>query len=939
MLTLVLLSRLVQRRISAASIETWQFPLFPFDVHALVYFVGVLLSQVALCWTTAVALGVLAERWRFGRRRVGRTLAGAALWLAPTALLLLFAPAARPPSPASWATVAAALAAFGLLAGTLRRFYRHTTYATRLVLLFAALAAPPLAAYPLTASAADAAARTLVETEFAPAILHQPQAVHATLTQALSEIDGLAQLEALLSGSPTSDGAGAFAVWSRTSLAASRLTSEVELYGPDRRLVGRFALNLPEPPYEEPPIWAGTTCDWSVFGEVTRLGAGERILLTAERGVCGPAGSIVGAIVVKAVADYRALPFVSSSSPYTQALRGANASAATRLAGLEVVVYGWSGNPHFTSGGIAWPVSEAIAARLYATRDPFWEDRTAGGVAYRVYYVSDRRGFYALGYPRPTFMEHATRLAEMTAIVAVLLVILLAGATAYAPFLRTRAAPLPALLHEMRTSFYRKLFLFFVLSAVGPLVLLALAFGAYTSARIQADVESEAAGLVTVARRLFEELTAIEGRSGGPPAPATDALLVAIRQIIDQDVNLFVGPRLVATSQRDLFDTGLLPTRTPAAAYREIALGRLPAYVGEDRIGDFTYLVAAAPVPGRGRDTIISVPLGTRQREIEREIDALNRRVLVGAVVVALFAAGLGASVAARVSDPVARLTRAARQISAGRLDVRIVADTADELRRLVDDFNLMTEMLAADRAELARTQQLKAWAQMARQVAHEIKNPLTPIQLAAEHLQRVHQDRARPLGPVFDQCVTTILGQVRLLRRIASDFSNFASESTPRVESVPAGDLIDGVLAPYGMGLPASVRIETDVAPALPAVQVDRTLIARALTNLVENALQAMPAGGTIRVSARREDAFVAVAVEDTGVGMTADDVRRAFEPYFSTKTGGSGLGLPNAKRYVELSGGTIALASEPGRGTTITLRLPVARPGAGAGDGTPTQ
>ena len=167
--------------------------------------------------------------------------------------------------------------------------------------------------------------------------------------------------------------------------------------------------------------------------------------------------------------------------------------------------------------------------------------------------------------------------------------------------------------------------------------------------------------------------------------------MVWIGQVIGQDVNLFDGPHLVATSQRDLFDSGLLPVRTPAAAYRAIALNRAPTFVVPDRLGSFQYLVAAAPVPARGRDAVLSVPLALRQREIEREIDELYRGVLVGAVIVVLFAAGLGASVAGRISDPVARLTRAARQIAAGRLDVRVVADTADELRRLVDDFNTMT--------------------------------------------------------------------------------------------------------------------------------------------------------------------------------------------------------------------------------------------------------
>jgi nitrogen fixation/metabolism regulation signal transduction histidine kinase len=143
---------------------------------------------------------------------------------------------------------------------------------------------------------------------------------------------------------------------------------------------------------------------------------------------------------------------------------------------------------------------------------------------------------------------------------------------------------------------------------------------------------------------------------------------------------------------------------------------------------------------------LITVPLASRQRDIERQIDELTQGVLTGAVFLVLFAAALGASVAARVSDPVARLSRATRLVAAGRFDERLEADTADELGRLVDDFNTMTRMLAAQRAELARANQLKAWAEMARQVAHEIKNPLTPIQLAAEHLQRVHEDAHRRL-------------------------------------------------------------------------------------------------------------------------------------------------------------------------------------------------
>jgi nitrogen fixation/metabolism regulation signal transduction histidine kinase len=548
-----------------------------------------------------------------------------------------------------------------------------------------------------------------------------------------------------------------------------------------------------------------------------------------------------------------------------------------------------------------------------------------------VYFANDRAGIYALGYPVASWFRHTARLAEIATVMAGVFVILLIGATLYAPFTQRHNAPLRVLVTEIRTSFYRKLFLFFVLAAIVPVVLLTLAFGAYMGNRFQADVEYEASAVATVARRVFEELAAAERTPDQPMALPNDDMMVWIQQVIEQDVNLYQAAHLAATSQRDLFDSGLLPQRTPASAYRAIVLRRQPAYVAEDRIGAFQYLVAAAPV-ATSREAVLSVPLALRQREIAQQLEQLNRGMLVAAVVVILFAAGLGASVAGRVSDPVARLTRATRQIAAGRLDVRIVADTADELRRLIDDFNSMAQTLAAQRTELARTNQIKAWAEMARQVAHEIKNPLTPIQLAAEHLQRVHEDRGRPVGPVLDECVSTIVRQVRLLRQIASEFSNFAAQPTARLTAEPVSRLIDDVLEGYRVG--GRVELTADIPRDLPEVLVDRTLILRALTNIVENAMQAMPNGGTLRVSAERDPQGVRLAISDSGVGMDAVAVERAFEPYFSTKTAGSGLGLANAKRNIELCGGTIALASQPGAGTTVTIMLAAAPVPAAAAD-----
>jgi signal transduction histidine kinase len=213
----------------------------------------------------------------------------------------------------------------------------------------------------------------------------------------------------------------------------------------------------------------------------------------------------------------------------------------------------------------------------------------------------------------------------------------------------------------------------------------------------------------------------------------------------------------------------------------------------------------------------------------------------------------------------------------------------------------------------------------MARQVAHEIKNPLTPIQLSAEHLRRVHTDRGEPLGEVLDGCVDAILGQVRLLRQISAEFSSFASAPTAKPAPVDVPELVADVINPYRTGLADRIEIRNHVVRPLPPVFVDRTLVARSLANIVENALHAMPGAGTLTIDASTDDGFVALLVNDTGVGMDEEALARVFEPYFSTKSTGTGLGLPIARRNIELSGGTISVQSEKGHGTTVTIRLPI--------------
>jgi signal transduction histidine kinase len=236
--------------------------------------------------------------------------------------------------------------------------------------------------------------------------------------------------------------------------------------------------------------------------------------------------------------------------------------------------------------------------------------------------------------------------------------------------------------------------------------------------------------------------------------------------------------------------------------------------------------------------------------------------------------------------------------------------------------------VLLEDVTEIVRSGRLAAWAEMARRVAHEVKNPLTPIQLAVEHVRRLWQANDPRFGAVLSECLDNIQGQVRALRQIATEFSTYARLPALRVEPTGVSEFLGHALRPYLASPPMRIDIASVVPPGLPEILVDRAVMTRVLVNLVENALQAMPDGGRLEVSAHSVSGNgrpgVKIAVRDSGVGIPPDILSRIFEPYFSTKSGGTGLGLAIARRAVEEHGGLIDIQSRPGAGTLVTLFLP---------------
>ena len=418
-----------------------------------------------------------------------------------------------------------------------------------------------------------------------------------------------------------------------------------------------------------------------------RFFAEERRILHAGRAICGDDGRPAGSIIVHAILDYGkpAVYSVTESVRRVDATPGRDARRGDRPDAMwSFAFYGWSRTPLYASGPTAWPLDDAVFAQVEQTRAPVWDRLQRGTTNYDVYLLNDRGGIYALGFPVASPLAHFVNLAEITMLAWGTYLLLLVTSAGFGWFSR-RGTTARALLREIRASFYRKLLLAFIAATVVPVAALAVATRTYVADVMRANVEQEAIRTAAAARRVVEDFVAPRAALQG--ANVDDNLMVWVSRLIDQDVNLFSGTRLVATSERNLFASGLLPTRTPADVYRALDLRNEATTVVREQIGTLNYLVAGTSVATQQLEAVLTVPLTSRELQIEDQIDALDRQVLLGALCFMFGGAAIGYWLAERIADPVNRLTRATRRLARGDLDARIATTSSDELRRFGSGF------------------------------------------------------------------------------------------------------------------------------------------------------------------------------------------------------------------------------------------------------------
>jgi nitrogen fixation/metabolism regulation signal transduction histidine kinase len=280
--------------------------------------------------------------------------------------------------------------------------------------------------------------------------------------------------------------------------------------------------------------------------------------------------------------------------------------------------------------------------------------------------------------------------------------------------------------------------------------------------------------------------------------------------------------------------------------------------------------------------------------------------------------------IAARVSRPIEQLARASQSVADGNWDVRVPERGRDELAVLARTFNHMTAELAGQRERLVQSERVAAWRELARRLAHELKNPLFPLQLTVENLTRARLLPESEFDEIFQESTRTLGMEIANLKKIIGRFSDFSKMPKPELERIDAADLIDRVRSLYSSGSGNNIKLRVDIACEPMPLDGDPELLHRALSNLVLNAMDAMPDGGTVTISARPAGNAIEIRISDTGQGLTPEECDRLFTPYYTTKQHGTGLGLAIVQSVVADHAGTIAVDSRAGGGATFTITLP---------------
>lgn len=407
-------------------------------------------------------------------------------------------------------------------------------------------------------------------------------------------------------------------------------------------------------------------------------------------------------------------------------------------------------------------------------------------------------------------------------------------------------------------------------------------------------------------------------------------LLSQFSYIFFTDINVYTPQgNLIASSQMRMFNEGLISRRIDPRAYVHVDLLGQVEFVSHESVGSMDYLSAYAPFYNDRGELLayVNLPYFARQTELEDEISSFMVAVINLFVLVFLFAILFGLFISQWITLPLRAIRKSLAAIELGKTNRVVGYSARDEIGLLVDEYNAKVSELEHNAERLAKSERESAWREMAKQVAHEIKNPLTPMKLSIQHLLRSVEQNGEVDRERIEKLAQNLIEQIDTLSSIANAFSNFARMPRARADRFDLAATLRTTLGLFeGFD---RIDLNLDIRTDEPATVIaDKEQIARVFNNLIKNAIQSIPdtRRGRVKVVLIATDGGFACSVVDNGSGIPEEVRGKMFVPSFTTKSRGMGLGLAISKNIVEQAGGRIDFTTETGRGSTFTVWLPAA-------------
>lgn len=394
------------------------------------------------------------------------------------------------------------------------------------------------------------------------------------------------------------------------------------------------------------------------------------------------------------------------------------------------------------------------------------------------------------------------------------------------------------------------------------------------------------------------------------------------------DINLFGGDgRLLVSSQENIYDKILLSRMMPQEAYTELTRMNSTLVVEREEIGKLSYLASYVPLKDEKGKTYgyLNVPFFSSEKELNFQISNIVVALINLYSFIFLVSGLITVIITRRLTRTLGMMIQQFGRLSLSRNEL-IDWPYDDEVGLLVTEYNKMVVKLEENAALLARNEREIAWREMARQVAHEITNPLTPMKLNIQYLQQAMKQGHPELEKLIERVCESLIEQIDNLSYIASEFSHFAKMPEARPDILVINSLLETALELYRNE--EGIQLFTEIAEEPLRVYADRSHLIRVFNNLLENAVQSIPEDreGIIRVQLRKENHQVLLSIEDNGSGISKEAAAKVFQPYFTTKSHGTGLGLAMTRKIIEFWNGSIGFETQVGQGSRFYLRLPLA-------------